>query len=437
QQKDVATMMRLPPCRRWVIAVAVAVCLLHQWMPHSECFADESEDINPCERFPYLVSVLRNVDGTQVHGCSGVLVNERWAITAAHCLDAAGSNPSILFGACDGDSGKVVATNYAAVHPRWTGLHWEGNDIALLRLEHGAPQLPGTLLNRNGNELSGDVYYASTTTACESTESDEDEGLSVVRRASAAGATDRETCRGTGEERWGDLIQFSMTCVTGGEICDGDSGGALTKLRIGEEPSTDLITGLASFPYDEEGCASASQPRAFTKLLEYLDWMAQATEEVLESSEKEAVAQLPSAASRGDTDAVKASLDAGATIVARPLAPAFFSATRAGHIQVLQLLLDAGADPSEGIQGGRGLSWPLSSAVSAGDVQMVKFLLGVGARAGGFDRLIYRGGPGESLVSDACWRQGDNYDEVVRLLLEAGACGSCGDAVGPECPGRD
>ena len=58
----------------------------------------------------------------------------------------------------------------------------------------------------------------------------------------------------------------------------GDSGGALINLPIGEERSTDLVTGLASFPYDAQGCTNASQPRAFTRLSEYLDWMTKATE---------------------------------------------------------------------------------------------------------------------------------------------------------------
>ncbi|CAD7705478.1 unnamed protein product [Ostreobium quekettii] len=80
-----------------------------------------------CGRFPYVVSLR---DRTDVHLCEGILVDEKFVLTAAHCVDpndpmSLGPTPIIVIGACElrdknNENGKVEVVNIG--HMSFFGL---------------------------------------------------------------------------------------------------------------------------------------------------------------------------------------------------------------------------------------------------------------------------------------------------------------------------
>jgi len=98
-------------------------------------------------RFPWMASVMSEVivdtpDGkaTGYSECGGSLINDRYILTAAHCMDTKGLKPEavkITLGAHSQDDRWKNQLEVASfkVHERWTGSVSNGNDIAIIRLK--------------------------------------------------------------------------------------------------------------------------------------------------------------------------------------------------------------------------------------------------------------------------------------------------------------
>uniref|UniRef100_G1PPZ4 Peptidase S1 domain-containing protein n=2 Tax=Myotis lucifugus TaxID=59463 RepID=G1PPZ4_MYOLU len=96
--------------------------------------ADRIIDGVPCPRgsHPYQVALLK---GNQLH-CGGVLVNEEWVVTAAHCQM---SDYNVYMGSfrLNSRKGQKIKATESFVHPQYSTQTHE-NDIMLVKLSDSA-----------------------------------------------------------------------------------------------------------------------------------------------------------------------------------------------------------------------------------------------------------------------------------------------------------
>ncbi|XP_076469003.1 fibrinolytic enzyme, isozyme C-like [Babylonia areolata] len=212
------------------------------------------------------------------HICGAVVLNENFALTAAHCVDFDGyavSRFSVVCGAHDilkPDSNWQVSTAAAIVKHENYDPNANGfpNDIAVIRLSTplvlGPTCQPSTLPPDNSNEYAN---LPSTITGWGRLS-----GTGNVARFLKQAAINTITyseCRSL----WGiffNPVRTTNICVldpTGVHgACNGDSGGPL----FTPDPNTGkvTVTGLTSF--GRSGC-DTSYPSVYTRVSSYLSWI--------------------------------------------------------------------------------------------------------------------------------------------------------------------
>lgn len=158
---------------------------------------------------PAVVALTR---GSNVF-CSGTLISPSVVLTAAHCIDMAGSDPgvAIYFGSDTRGEGTRIAVKRKQQHREWTGSLAGGHDIGLILLE-----FPYT-----------DPLVAMPINA----DSPADQHVGAEYRHVGFGVYDRETQASDGKKRQG-VTTITGTpadvIVSGDEslsVCFGDSGG--------------------------------------------------------------------------------------------------------------------------------------------------------------------------------------------------------------------
>lgn len=216
----------------------------------------------PQGKYPWMAFLL--IDSRSQCGAS--LINEQWAITAAHCT-AGGSEFTLAIGRADledADSGVVVRAT-AFTHPQY-GASNVSNDIALLKLE---VPIPTSYINE----------YASLATASQTNTyagandrvqvmgygQDENGQTSTILKENVGFVQSFSSCNSS----WGGSLssarQICMTASTN-TVCKGDSGGPLFFNVRGDY----VIAGLVSFG-SSRSCDYA--PAVFTRVANYLSWV--------------------------------------------------------------------------------------------------------------------------------------------------------------------
>ncbi|CAD7698871.1 unnamed protein product [Ostreobium quekettii] len=105
------------------------------------CYS-EASDKNPWRpapqnRFPWFVSIRGR---SREHLCAGMLVEKRYVLSSAYCIDIVGPNPILVVsptGLMDDrwtPGVQEIRAETAIIHPQWTGKVEHGHDVALLRL---------------------------------------------------------------------------------------------------------------------------------------------------------------------------------------------------------------------------------------------------------------------------------------------------------------
>jgi len=231
------------------------------------------------KEYPWTVGILRKgflgFGGSSKPFCGGTLVNDRYIVTASHCVDGqVASNLQVLLNEQDltttGEAKtKKVDVDKIIMHEGYDRRIID-NDIALIKLAQPVTLneefvRPACLPANNENDFDGLIATAAGwgTTSQGGTQSN------VLLKVDVP-IISNKVCNSE-ETKYAGKITPNMLCagvlgVGGKDACQGDSGGPLTIPNGGR---TTLI-GVVSWGY---GCAKADSPGVYTRVARYPDWI--------------------------------------------------------------------------------------------------------------------------------------------------------------------
>ncbi|XP_055969875.1 serine protease 55-like [Sorex fumeus] len=239
----------------------------HRWAQHSRIIRGSEVAVG---EFPWQVSI----QGQHEHLCGGAILDERWVLTAAHCVVTGAVTPedlTVVSGSIDLSRGPREVSSVALLiaHPDFNRLTLN-NDIALLQVSPellpGHLQRPICLPPRPSPAHWRQCWVAGWG----QTKADEESSLSRALLKAALALVDWGACQqllpGLTE---GMLCARSKSRTS--DACQGDSGGPLTCLAQGEQ--TWYQVGITSWG---QGCGQG-KPGVYTALEKYVPWILNVT----------------------------------------------------------------------------------------------------------------------------------------------------------------
>jgi len=240
---------------------------------HHRIVGGENADVH---QYPWQIQLFNG----NLFYCGGSVINPNWVLTASHCVDGNQNNPSsfsIIAGAhylWSGSTESNRQTRQVAeiiMHENYNDYTLD-NDIALLRLV--APLTYTDEVSPVCLPSSAAVEAAECTiTGWGETEDSSDPDNLPLQTADVP-IVNQDYCANDvlpGE------VTDNMVCagfVTEGGIdsCQGDSGGPLVCPGSG---GAMILHGLTSWGY---GCADPGNPGVYTRVFNYIDWIATNTD---------------------------------------------------------------------------------------------------------------------------------------------------------------
>ncbi|KAK1332752.1 hypothetical protein QTO34_007435 [Cnephaeus nilssonii] len=235
-----------------------------------------SEDVDVSRHWPWEVS-LRVEDE---HVCGGALVDHKWVVTAAHCIEGT-KEYSVTLGTAQlkpTDPGKAVSipVKDIVVHPKFWGRTFIIGDVALLQLH--TPVVFSKYVQPIC--LPEPTFDLKVGTQCWVT------GWSQAKLRYSANSTltpelqeaevfimDNKRCDQIYRKKSSvphilPLILGDMICATnyGENLCNGDPGGPLAC----EVEDRWILAGVMSW---EKACAKAQNPGVYTRVTKYSKWI--------------------------------------------------------------------------------------------------------------------------------------------------------------------
>lgn len=211
-------------------------------------------------RYPYLVSLLTNITGTEQTYCGGSLIAPEWILSAAHCHGVGTKAQIGRFDFNDPNESKGVdyeeiEFEYSIIHPNYNNLTLD-NDAMLIKLKEPS-KYPSVRLDDGSTILELDSEFTIMGWGKTSTFSLQSSTLletyvdpvliSVCNRRYAiyGGITENMMCAGK----------------KGKDSCQGDSGGPL--IIKGDSWEEDVQIGITSWGI---GCGTGLFPGVYTRL---------------------------------------------------------------------------------------------------------------------------------------------------------------------------
>jgi len=200
------------------------------------------------------------------HFCGASIINENWAVTAAHCVNE-GDNIKVVAGAhSKSSSGQKYQVQRIYKHEEYNPNRMY-NDIAMLEIGGSGivmsdAVMPVCLPSKGYEWQTGQDMLVSGWGTLKSGGVSPDVLMQVT-----VPLVDFDKCarQNSMSRSWKDVICAGLD-VGGRDSCQGDSGGPL----VGQVDGYAVLAGVVSWGY---GCADAELPGVYTHVSHYIDWM--------------------------------------------------------------------------------------------------------------------------------------------------------------------
>ena len=227
--------------------------------------------------YPWITAITRK-DGRIF--CGGVLINDQWVLTAAHCFESFTADTiSLMLGAHDvlnpKSSVMIVDAAQVIVHEGYN-ITTTDNDIALVQLATRVLKPYPTNISPiclPFGLTSDDYKHRIATVIGWGVEDFSSDTASDVLQEVDVDVYTSEQCNSHFSNVTG-RITSNMFCGyrEGKDACRGDSGGPFVLNKDG----LNYEIGIVSWGID---CAKPGNPGVYTKLINYLSWIEQKTRE--------------------------------------------------------------------------------------------------------------------------------------------------------------
>lgn len=220
--------------------------------------------------FPWQISL----QSFNSHFCGGSIIDERWILTAAHCVEGqTASRLNIRAGSSTWSrNGQTRQVRRVIMHPSYNGDPADGYDIALLELTSpltfgaGVQPIP---ITTTGDEQAGVTSAGSVATVSGWGATREGgSGSSTLRAVSVPVVSNAQASQLYRYQINNTMLAAGIVGTGGKDSCQGDSGGPLVvSSNVG--PS---LAGVVSYGF---GCARGQYPGIYTRVSSYQGWIEQ------------------------------------------------------------------------------------------------------------------------------------------------------------------